>query len=339
MAYTDLARVTSELDGDAAENIANEQAYIVRALHWVTQRIDTWPSVGFEFAPRLKTRYVNALTRASSYYSRGTSFIDSSLQDDLTVLPLQHPLLEVVEVKDGLGNVLVAWDGQPSTRADADFYLYPRSDSPWWSLRMLPTSARRWTDFDGDPVEAISITAVEGYRTHYNEGEGWLDSLDSVQDDDEGFLTAEATLITITDAAGADARARTPRFSPGQWWQIEEEIVEVLAINTVEIEPESEDDDPTTIQQATVLRGQRGTTAVEHAQDTVINVWTPEPMIERAATRWVSYLYKQRGDFVAKRVDGFTTIMFPVDAPGEVAAILNTFAKDSPSEDDEWVAV
>jgi hypothetical protein len=328
MAYTNLRDAKNEIKIKDGQSIATEDAWIMQALRWVTDRIERWPSIGFDFAPRVATRYYDAQIPYSGS-GGGLSVFDSEQQDN-RILLLNDPILEVTELTDGNGDELVEWDGVRATRADSDFYLFERGKSPWWKIRLLPESGASWADYDTDPVEAIEIVGVWGYRSGYDRGEGWLSSGDETESNP---LTISGTSLTVNDADGSDGRGVSPRFSAGMWLRIGTastfEIVEVLSV----------DEDTNTL---SILRGQRGTTAVQWVQNSPISIWEPEPSIVRAASTWVAYLYGRRGEFASGEISpsGFTVIKFPPDAPPEAAAILDSFAGDSPGLDSEgWAAV
>jgi hypothetical protein len=217
-----------------------------------------------------------------------------------------------------MGETLDLWDGTREGRADADFYLYPRNTTPAWALRMLPESAHAWSEYDTDPVEAIRITGTWGYHSDY--AHAWRKHNQVVGNNP---LAADANALTVTDASG---------LSVGQLLQIESEWLLIEAITEGE-----EEADPDTL---TVARAVRGTSAAAHNQNTLIYVWQPESMIQRACVLWVAYLYSRRGNYADKKNDGMGTITFPPDAPHEVSAILETFApKAQTDQKGAWGAI
>lgn len=312
MWYATLAEALAELvvNSDGGNTTEEERDYVRRALEWTTNRIDNWPSLGFEFAPRKGVRYVDA-PRVHGLNSWGPSALTPEDEDrsDLK-LDLGQPILEVASVVDGMGDTLVLWNGQGNTRDDSDYYLYPRNESPFWTLRMLPESDEAWSDYRTDRVEAIQITGTWGYRSRYESA--WKPSGQTLAAE----IDAATKTFTVADASV---------FSPGQLIQLGSEWTSIDTIT------EGGDSNPDTI--AVTERGERGTTAAEHTSGTAIALFAPEPMIVRACANWVAYLYSRRGVFTAKQIEGFTTITFPPDAPPEVAAILETFAPKSQAED------
>ncbi len=278
--YATLRDLRAELE-IAAGAVTVDDPYLLGALRFASARIEAIAEQ--PFAPLVQTRYYDAA-------------VGDHVDDGAGVLYLDYPLLEVTEVLDGEGNALVE---------GTDFRLYPRGETPHSGLLLLAGgSLSRWTAAGQDWQEAISVTGVWGYRRDY--GAAWVDSLDTVQDNP---LDDSATSITVSDADGADAWARAPRFSPGQLIRIESEYCEVEAVDTA-------------ANTLTVARAARGSAAAQHAQGAPIALFEPEPVIARAALRWAAYLYRRRGQFQRVQFDGVATTEFPSDVPAEVANIL-----------------
>lgn len=191
--------------------------------------------------------------------------------------------------------------------ADTDYRTQPRGRTPINALRVPFGIGRNWDDGSGDWIDNVEVTGIWGYHRQY--ASAFVESNDAVQDNP---LTSSAKTITVTsfDATSQDAAGRSPRFSAGQLLRLEDELVLVV-------------DTPSNTQ-LTVLRGVRGSSSASHLQNTKIAIFTPEPTIERACLRWVSYLYKRRGQFeTVVTTDGFTTTKFPPDVPEEVQGILD----------------
>lgn len=242
---------------------------------------------GYTFWPDIRTEY---------YDARGSHVIDYRLLE-LTKMPF----LSLTTVKDGAGNTLVV---------GTDYYPYPRGKTPITALRLIATSGRSWAQYSDDWRDAIAVTGIAGYHERYSEA--WIASGDSVQD--ASGITSADTLVTVTDVDDADAYGQKPRFSPGNLIRLESEFCEVIATN------------PST-DTLTVRRGVNGSTAAAHALNTAIDIWQTEPNIQRAALRWVGYLFQRRGAFEQTSYDGIATVTFPKDAPGEVEAILAQYRK------------
>lgn len=239
------------------------------------------------FWPEIRTDY---------YDARGPHLIDHRLLE-LTKMPY----LSITSVTDGLGGTLAE---------GTDFYPWPRGRSPITALRLLLNSGLSWTSYGTDWRDAIAVTGIAGYHENYTEA--WIDSGDTIQDD--GSISSSETLITCTDVDEEDAYGQSPRFSPGNLIRLGTEFCEVLKVN------------PST-NTLTVRRGVNGSTKAAHNEGVTIEVWQPDLNIQRAALRWVGYLFQRRGAFEETSYDGIATVKFPPDAPGEVEEILNQYRK------------
>lgn len=280
--YATLAQIRSEIRENDPTNTVDD-GVVLAALYQAERIFDL--KTRREFAPRFETRYFDAVSIAKGGPVDG--------QD----LWLDRDLLSVTTLTNGDGNVI----------SSTNYTLFPRGDIAYTRIRLTLGQAA-WA-YSSDPMGAIRVLGTWGY--HSRPTEGWLSSGDAVQNNP---LASDGTSITVTDADGADALNRTPRFSPGQLLRIESEYVEVLAVN---IETNT----------LTVRRGMRGTTAASHVQSTVIDIWQPEPPIERAMIRTAALLYKRRGEFVRATSDGFTTIQYPKELPDDVQAVLASYVR------------
>lgn len=156
----------------------------------------------------------------------------------------------------------------------------------------------------------ISIAGWWGYRRGYFQGEGLVNSLDSVQDNP---LSATATTMTILSSAGADAIFYAPRFSPGNLLRIDNELLLVLATTTTTL---------------SVRRGVNGTTAAQHNQGAAIYIWYPEEDVMHVVSRQAAYFYARRGSFEETAIQGITTAVYPKDLVNELWATLQGFENE-----------
>ena len=285
--YTDLAHVRVEIKATAADTSGD--AYVLDAIRQVCARIDK--VVGYEFAPRLKERLFDA----------EGCFISA----DHRLLLLDEPLLAVTTLVNALDETLTTGDYTLHTMEAR------RGTTPYDAVRLTDKDAS-WSDYDDNngPEEAISITGTWGFHRHY--ADAWLASGDAVANG--GGINASVTSITVSDADGADAEAWTPRFSPGQLIQIGTEWLSVEAVNV-------------TTNVLTVRRGQRGSTAAVHAAAAPISIWRADELIQRAAIRWVAFIYARRGVFEQVSYDGVATVRFPASMPQEVQDILDDYPR------------
>lgn len=291
--YATLAQAQTELSAQNTAATTEALNYLQQALFFVSDRINKEfpigdvPGLYMEFAPRVDTRYYDAYGIHINDFER--------------LLFLDYPLLSPTMVTISNNELTL----------NTQYVPEPRNNTPIASLRRKAASfgwAAGWGVPSIEWQDAIQVTGVWGFRTRYAM-EGWLASLDSIQN--VGGINASATSITVTDADGANGNGITPRFSPGALLLIETEYLLVTAVNT-------------TSNVLTVRRGMNGSTAASHAQSTAINLWQAEDAIVRATLRWVDLLYARRGAFDKTTFDGMSTTEFPEDMPGDVSAILRS---------------
>ncbi|HVO43306.1 MAG TPA: hypothetical protein VMT34_11815 [Aggregatilineales bacterium] len=177
---------------------------------------------------------------------------------------------------------------------------------PYYGFILDPSKA--YLLFLTTPVRAIVISGMWGY--HDDWANAFHDSGDTVQD---ASLSASATTITVTNTAGTDTWALTPRFSAGQMIQIDSEWLAVLATASTTL---------------TVVRGINGTTAAVHAQTTKISVYAPPADINEACARWAAFLLAQDDtDFTHSVTVPLGATVIPPQAPPDIARLLDPYVK------------
>jgi hypothetical protein len=128
------------------------------------------------------------------------------------------------------------------------------------------------------PLRAVAVTGLWGW--HDQPATMWRLSGDTVRDNP---LSAVSAILTVTDAAAPDSALEQPRFQVGQLLRVGDELMRVLAVNGIV----GADDT------LTVARGVNGSTAVQHAQGTPIEIYRPPADVESLAVRWAAALYKE----------------------------------------------
>ena len=154
-----------------------------------------------------------------------------------------------------------------------------------------------------------SIKLVGWWGWHDAYAEAWQNSQDTTENDP---LTAAGTSVTVNDADGADLWGLTPRFQVGQLLKIESEFVLVTAVTAGETNT------------LTVKRGQCGTTAAEHDQNTTIYVYRPPEIIKEAVIAMAVRAFK-RAQAAYQDAGGFAELgelMYVKELAPEVKAVL-----------------
>lgn len=218
-------------------------------------------------------RILRALRRASRRIDTfcGRHFFPKSATENFDFLNAREvifdpfDLLEATTVTTGGDELTDVASTKYDLLTGSVYGLYPKS------RLMVHTDADITLDVGDRFEQANRITGIWGYHTDWDNA--WLDSLDEVEDNP---LTAAATSLTVNDSDGADADGITPRFQIGQLLKIESEYVYVSAVN-----------DTTNV--LTIVRGQNGTTAAQHAQNTAVSVYQPMDDVKEACLLAASY--------------------------------------------------
>ncbi len=111
---------------------------------------------------------------------------------------------------------------------------------------------------------SIKIEGVWAYAD--DRDDAWENSQDTVEDNP---LSDSATSVTVNDVDGADLWGISPRMQVGQILQIENEMLELAAVDMEQ-------------NKITVIRGRNGSTAAQHVQNTVISIWRPPEPVKQA---------------------------------------------------------
>jgi hypothetical protein len=266
-------------------NTFTDDDVIARFIPQVSERIRLF--TGLDFEPSIDTLDVRVTPdRVSS--TAGT-------------LLLLRPILELAGVVANGTALTVGTQVRlsvPATRFGAVRSIelvYPWTCNGWYACCSHDSTAQ--------------VSGVFGFHRDYAR-DGWQPSGDAVAN--LLGIDASATSITVTDADGFDAFGFTPRFSRGNLIRIDDEFMRIVAVNA-------------TTNTLTILRGQRGSTAVSHLLDAPISVWNIEPDIRRAAYQWVALLYARRGSFEQRVIDGVGITTYPADAPTEVIRLLQPY--------------
>ncbi len=182
---------------------------------------------------------------------------------DLRQLFLPDDLLELHAVRDAGGLIDLN-----------DIQLLPDDADAPASVMQLVNGRQFQAGADG--ARSIAITGIWGWHDRWRQA--WRDSRDSVQ---SSSLSASATLISVSDIAGADETGFSPRFQVGQLLRINSETLRVAGVDEQN-------------QRLTVLRGVQGATAAAHPLGATIEIYAPSLPIRDLTLRYAELMLKSQ---------------------------------------------
>ncbi|HEX3052211.1 MAG TPA: hypothetical protein VHP83_16245 [Aggregatilineaceae bacterium] len=231
------------------------------------------------------SRIIDSFTGRHFYPKRATQHYSYT---NPSYLLLINDLLTIHNLTNGDGTLITA------------YHLHPAND-PIKSSIMLDRGVVVFT-YLSDPIDAITLDATWGFHPDWDHA--WEMSGASVQDNP---LSASATTLTVSDADAA--------FSPGQLLRLDDEYVQVLAVDPVD-------------NTLTISRGANGTTAASHPQTTPISIYLPPADIQQTGLRVASWLYKQKdAGFVQIASTLRGQIAVPPALPDDVQQILAPYIR------------
>jgi hypothetical protein len=286
ISYVTLTQLKRQWDSENANNATLSNPVMMEYARTATSKVER--ITGNEFMPRIETLYFDAKNSEDSGWHIDTKRNTMSVP----------PILELTTTVLGDGTSLTT---------DTDVRLSPRGSEPAFELAIYYPSTALWTDYTDDPIDAIAITGVWGWRDRHSV-EGWQLSGDAVKTD---ALTTSSTTVKITDANGTNWIGDTPRFDLGQLIKIDDEYMAVVSTDT-------------STNELTVIRAIRGSTAATHEIGAAISVFVPQPEIIRATQLIAFFDYARRGNIKQVTFDGVTTVE-GIEVPKEVVEILGAF--------------
>jgi len=191
---------------------------------------------------------------------------------------------------------------------NTDIRGWPRTGGPILELRSLSSAVTLRTS-SGTLDNDVTVTGVWGWHNDYTNA--WVSSGDAVLTTD---LTTSITTVKVTDADGVGGDGISPRFSPGNMIQIENEWMAITAT-----------DSASATNTLTVVRGVRGSTAATHVATTAISVFKPEAAIVRACQVIANFNYSRRGQTDRITFDTSRTTGLNMDIPPEAMDILDSY--------------
>jgi hypothetical protein len=164
---------------------------------------------------------------------------------------------------DDLLTVTTLTNGDATAITGSQYVLRPANEYPKHEI-VLKSSAGVSFTYSTDWEQAISIAGWWGHVPHYATAWKSVTQLN-------GGVNASVTALTVDTTTGIEV---------GGYLKIDSEIMRVSA--------------KTSATAYTVVRGEQGTTAAVHADDSAVTVYQFIPDLQHAATELVSYLYKNK---------------------------------------------
>lgn len=282
--YTTYNRILDELKGTQAYSTAATAQQLMQYARTVTNRIKGY---GYQFEPQYITKKITP-TRANTNLWAGT-------------LTLKDYLLEPISIT--VGGTAVTFGTDVVSEPDDGQY-------PIQALRIVnPTSApiNSWFPCCGPAAGSIVIPGFWGMRTEYA-SQGFFDSTVTCP-----VLSSSQTTMVVSNATELDVYYRTPLFSAGNLIRIDNELMEIVNVNSG-------------TRTLTVRRGVNGSAAVAHTVGTAIRIWECEPDIANCATRQAALLFARRGAYMQTTTypDGIS-VSYPSDLLAEIRATIQRF--------------
>ena len=250
----------------------------------ILRRIDALVNL-LESDNRLKTSFVAEID--TRYYDAELVENNGPINSNgiLDITP-GSPLLSLSSLSINNSN-----DADTFTEISSDnILLLPRGNVVKRQIKLL--NSEQWPFGSSNREDAIKVIGEWAY--HDNPDMRWLDSSDTLQTD----VNATVTSISVADADGTDYWLDTPRFSPGQLIKIDSEYMSVRTVDTG-------------TNTLTVIRAQRGSTAVAHTATATIYIWNGIQAAQDFVTRAATLQYKRRGEFIDTKVEGVTEVHWP----------------------------
>jgi hypothetical protein len=225
-------------------------------------------------------QYIRSVSREMEvggrwYYPRiETVYFDVSADGQLDLDP--HNVLAVTALANGDGTAI----------ASTDYDLLPYSGSPYYALRLKPSTGLYFLgDDDGNYGRAIALTGVMGYSHDY--ASGW-----QLQASQTGILTDSGTSLAGLTSGELQAGQLLRLGSTNDF-----AYVSVASTTT-----------------ATIVRSVNGSTGIAHGATDPIYVWTPGADLSMLCKRGVQAHLRLKDNPVGETVQvGSETFSMPKD--------------------------
>ena len=239
------------------------------------------------------SRYIDSKTLRTFYPRVETRYY--SVPDNSRQLKLDDDLLAVITLTNG----------DDTTLASTEYNLIPKNNPPHFAIKMKEASSYYWTyDSDGNTEWVIGVLGIWGYHDYYSQ-RAWSTGSDINM---STGLNATATGLVVDSVAN---------FSADNIIKCENEIMRATGTSTG-------------TQTVTVVRGENGSTAAAHSDDTSVTIWEPIADIREACLMIAGNYYKRRFGENATSETVITSggvVITPRDVPGLAAETLRVLKK------------
>lgn len=239
------------------------------------------------------SRYIDAGT-ARTFYPRIQSRFYDIPSNGYRELQLDDDLLEIITLTNG-DDVAVS---------SSDYNLIGKNQTPHYAIKLKASSSVFWNyDGSGNWEFVIDVLAIWGYHDQYA-ARAWP-SGGTIED---ASFSASDTTLAVQEDEGAN-------FLAGQLIKADNEIMRVTNISTDDL---------------TVVRGENGSTAAAHDDDTDIYIWQPIHDIQTACLQIAnSYFSRRFGE--NETTDSVITVggvvITPRDIPGAAASTIRRYKR------------
>jgi len=172
------------------------------------------------------------------------------------VVFLEEDVLQADEIKVG-GEIVT------------DYVLRPTREAPRALLIFGQNASLQYSD----PLGAGQIIGTFGYHSDYSRAWRSVDTLTA-------GVTSSGTVLSVNSVSALDERGLR-RFTRGDYVRVGSEFMRVLSVNT-------------SVNQMTVDRGIRGTTAAAHSSGAAVSVYRQMEDVKAAAEMLAVYLYQNK---------------------------------------------
>lgn len=237
------------------------------------------------------SRYIDDET-ARTFYPRVQSRVfdvPRRTQDD-RVLWLDDDLLEIISVTNG----------DSSTVSASDYNEYPFNEYPKGWLKFKQSVSTIWeVDSSGNTEGVVAVNAFWGMHRNYLV-RAWTTGGTL---DDAAFSSSDTTLAVQTGEG--------TNFAEDTLIKVDDEIMRITDVSSDNL---------------TVVRGENGSTATAHDDDTTIYIWTVQHDIRTAAIQIATNFYQRRyGENVTGdvRITAAGVVISPRDVPATARRIID----------------